>query len=667
MKKIFLVTVCSFLMMFPLVAQKSFYDAGKQYQQSENWIAAIEQYQEALRINPAFVDAWYELALCTYAIDEYSLALTYLDNAENLLINKVEAKNLKGFCLIGLQKLEEARSVFLSILKDYPNDVDARFGLAELDLFDGKISSAEEWYEAALQRQTTNRKALISLALISHELKKDAETKLYIEQAMEFHSGSPEVFYFAAYLDMLENKLTEAEGKARTAISLNKKYDPGYEILSNILFREGRYNEVVDVCDTRIASNRDLQTAWYLKALSLSKQNKIEETIKAFSDGLEISPQNEIMRSAMELYVTANTPVEDSRRKQWASYHTEKAKEALEKFYSDAALYEYQRSLRINPLDNSVRKLYAELLLRDGFPEAYLEQIKFIQKTDKSREIAEIVETYSSLTRKTLTTRWNINSFLLDKSRIKFGLYFLGNAPQLIHPEAERITTAMLADYFTSRQYFKVSANNASVEGYADAFNKARKAQQDYFGLLSFSESEREISVSLVFYSGRTGNEAFKTEVYRIGNNRYVQTLQKIVESIEDAFPVRGKIIARKDSQILVDVGLREAIEKDNKFTVVKKGRLTTADSGIGIFYNESDVYGTITITNVGEEVSQGSFVSKGFYDRINVGDEVFLVKDSPENENKDSSEADLEGQILQDLKNEPKMPMLIELIKNIK
>ena len=61
-------------------------------------------------------------------------------------------------------------------------------------------------------------------------------------------------------------------------------------------------------------------------------------------------------------------------------------------------------------------------------------------------------------------------------------------------------------------------------------------------------------------------------------------------------------------------------------FAVVPKGALKTADSEIGLTYADKDALGTLTITEAGEEVSEGEFVKSGFYDRVNTGDEVVLV-----------------------------------------
>ena len=169
-----LFAVCIFSLSGIVFAQTksalSFYESGIQKQNIEDYYGASEDFQQALQANPAYGDAWFHLSQVTYSTGDYSLALTYLESADKYAKNRNDIQNLKGLILIALGRLDDARTVFNDVLKKYPNDIEARFGLAELDLFTGSFIGAKNQYEDALKRQKDNRKALLSLALISDEL-----------------------------------------------------------------------------------------------------------------------------------------------------------------------------------------------------------------------------------------------------------------------------------------------------------------------------------------------------------------------------------------------------------------------------------------------------------------------------------------------------------------
>ncbi|MBQ3801613.1 MAG: tetratricopeptide repeat protein, partial [Treponema sp.] len=206
----------------------SLYDDAYREQQAGNYYGAVESYREALQLNPQYGDAWYNLATCVYNLGEYDLAVEYADNALRYSRRTSEIQNLKGMALISLGRMDEAKETFNAILAKYPNDIDARFGLAELKLYGGSLSSAENLYLDALKRDGKNRKALLSLALVSAEEGKNDLAEKYIRQAIEYHNGDPEVYYLASYLATKRGNLTEAERMVRSAIQINANYDRAY-------------------------------------------------------------------------------------------------------------------------------------------------------------------------------------------------------------------------------------------------------------------------------------------------------------------------------------------------------------------------------------------------------------------------------------------------------
>ena len=121
MKKLFLVFIflCfSISLGFANNSALDYFNAGKKFQQRENFTRAIEYYQEALLINPDYADAWIGLAECAYEMDEYSRALTCLETANKYYKYNLKIQRLKGFCYIGLGELEKANDIFDEILKN---------------------------------------------------------------------------------------------------------------------------------------------------------------------------------------------------------------------------------------------------------------------------------------------------------------------------------------------------------------------------------------------------------------------------------------------------------------------------------------------------------------------------------------------------------------------
>lgn len=604
---------------------RQYYEKGQEAQNSAEWYTAVEFYQEAVRLNNVYGDAWYSMAECTYALGEYSLALTYLETAEKYAKNHTDILNLTGFCYLGLEKTEEAEKIFKKVLNSYPNNIEARFGLAQLDILAGRLSGAEDLYLDALKRQQSNRNALLSVALVAQELGKTDAANSYIDQALRYHSNDAEVQYVAAWVSYMNGNLTDTEYRVRTAVNLNPNLDKAYELLATVLFRQGRLQEAIDICDFRLNRNRNLSTAWYLKALSLLRLKQPQQAYEVFESGLSIAPRDEIMRVALEQLVLDSFDIEDSRRAKWAKYHVQKAREHEKLFQAGQAEFEYKNALRLNPLDIEARTEYAAMLDRKGQQELYLEQLNFINARETvSVKMADTIEAYKSLLSDTLAVRWNVDSFYMDKVRWTIGLYPYGSESQMLHVDAGLISVKAIENQFAGIGAIDATAHEYYVS-YAEAFRCAREAGQDYFVLVETEENERELLLVATIYSGRNGTEAGKLRFYRTGNDRYSGALRRLCGDIAGMLPVRGLVIDRNADDVLVDLGTMDGVSVGTELLVVKSGQLYTQDQGMGISYDDKDVLGTIKITQVSESLAQGRYSRYGFFDRMNVNDEVIL------------------------------------------
>ena len=637
-----------------------YFNQGKKLQEQQDWYGAIENYTEVISQNSAYGEAYFKLAECFYAIDEYEIALSYLDSASKYLKNRNDLEDLKGFCYIGLGELVTAEKIFISVLSRFPNDIDARFGLAELNILKGRVSGAEKEYKQALSRQNTNKKALLSLALVSDELNNQNAANDYINQALKYHSGNAEVYYFAAYLAIKQGDLGQAEARISTAIHLKQDYDKAYKLLADILYSSGRYEECIEICKYRIALDRNQSSAWYLRGLASQALNEYENALDYWETGLSITPNDEIMRGAMELLALEITDIEDSRREDWAQYHIEKAAEYQKKFYSVQARHEYRRALRLNPMNTEARLAYAELLLSDGYKESYLSQLQFVvEQGNATQQILDTVEGYNSLLSNTLAVKWNTNPFYLDKKRWNIGLYYSEPTSELFHMDGTKIALAYLEDLFISSNTVKTEAYNSQAMDFSKAFADARKQGYDFFCLVSFSELEREVTSTLTMYSARTGKEAASWTSYRTGNDGFVYSLRYLLQNLESSLPTYGMILNRKNSDILVDIGNKDGMEINNsEWLIVKKDSIKTADFGIGISFLESDVLGTYSVEEIGEDLSSGTIKVKGFYDKINVGDFIIPVT---------SVTPVQEEPVLEAETNPVKEPLLLQLVRTIR
>lgn len=660
------------------------YNEAVELQNEESWYTASQYFIEVVNSNPAFSDAWFRLADCSYHLGEFDLAFQYLESAEKYEKNKSEIKNLKGMILLALGRTEDARQIFNEVLKQYPNDIDAHFGLAEIELYDGKFSGAENQYAEALKRQNTNRKALLSLALVCAETKRYPQSEKYLRQAMQYYSGEPEVHYLAAIIYTMKGDYSAAEKHARIAVEIRGGYEQAYELLAQIVYLQHRYSEVIDLCDYIISRNRNASSAWYLKGTAQAKLGNNEEAITTWDTGLSVNPQDELMRMMLELTAKNELDLDDARRKQWASYHLNNARQYDTRYDKAGSTYEYQRALMLDPASIPARLAYADILELNGMHELYLSQLKFVKENQDSAistELKDTIEAYDSLLNNTLAKRWKVDPFYLDKIRWNIAVFYTENTSTFNHADSDRLTALACGDIFSGVAITSVKTQVTPVSGFGEAFKNARANNFDYFIMVSLSEGQDDVSLSASMYSGRTGTETFNEKYYATGNNRFSTVLRRFRNSVLEKLTVRGKILQRNGKTVLIDLGRSENIVKDAEFKIVHRGSIKTADSGTGLFFRDDDVVGMLVVTEAGEEVSEAVITSHGFYDRVNEGDELVLV--SMPNQNSESGmdtvpNADEDGnpvvnntvkgdEIVAEIKKAVERPAIIDLLRKIR
>ena len=91
--------------------------------------------------------------------------------------------------------------------------------------------------------------------------------------------------------------------------------------------------------------------------------------------------------------------------------------------------------------------------------------------------------------------------------------------------------------------------------------------------------------------------------------------------------PIRGTVLHNASNTLLVDLGKSDGVVKGAVFDVVKKGKIKTVDTGPGVNYNSNDILGTFTVDSTNEELAEGTYKKRGFYDTLNEGDEIILTR----------------------------------------
>jgi tetratricopeptide (TPR) repeat protein len=594
----------------------------------EAWYDAAESFLELLRLNPSHAEATAALAECYYSLSEFDEALVWVKKARLLSRGSMELANLEGRILIALGQLNDASRIIGEVLARQPYNRDALFAQAELDVARGRSGDALIRYREAVRRYPGDQKLLLSLALVLGSLGQHTEAKTYIDRVLAQHTEDYRAFYYAAYLASRGDRLTEGIRYAERSLYYKNAFTPARSLLANLRYRNGQFEEAARLADEIISKNREDGIAWYLKGMAYSRMGRRTEAISVLSGAVGIRADDEFIRTALEELLITATPVENQGRRTWASWHFNRAKDFKARNLSDQALFEYRRGLRLNPYARE-RQDYAEILRLQGYPARFMEELRFMQDLGMgSQGIDDQVEAFSSRLANALYRRWQVEPLLITKRHWKIAVFSTGSQSGFYHADGASVASSYIKDLLIHDRNIAVLDTELRQLSFSSAFRTAREGGADYFLVLTVTENDRDISLKGEFFVGRTGSPAGTFSSYRTGPDRLRNAGRNIIDQLGAALPFRGELAARQAGQGLIDKGRADGVKNDNIYDIVKKGRVSVKNDGIGLVYTQGDIVGSITIREADEECSAGTLARNGFYDRIEPGDEIILQKE---------------------------------------
>ena len=607
------------------------YEQGHSAMLAEDWYGAAEHFLEALSVNPSYVESVAALAECYYSLGEFDQALSWVRKARTLSRGSTAFANLEAFIRTAMGDLAGADAIIRDVLSREPNNREASFAAAELDIARGRAGDAAVRYREAARRFPDDRRALLSLALVLGSLGDEEGARTYAERAAALHADDPRVLYYAAYLDAAAGRLDSAVKRLEAALSLRGDFASARSLLATVRYRRGEWDEAARLADAAIAADRSDVSAWYLKGLALERLNKYPEARTVLAGALAVDAEDEFARTALEGIIISTTQAESPERSRWAKYHFDRAQDYLSRNLSDQAIYEYRRGLRLDPYAKD-RAAYAEILRTLGYPARQLAELRFMQELGKAdRAINDAVETYDSLLADALYRKWGVDPVSLPSRHWKIAVVAVGVQSAAIHADSGRVAASLVKDLLVHEGNISVIDIGVSQSGFSSAFRAAREAGADYFLAVSTAESERDLSLHARLYVARTGSHAAEFSAFRTGGDRLRNAARRIVDQLSASLPFRSVLVARKAGAGLMDKGKFDGVKSGTAFEVVRKGAASPLPEGIGFSYSKADVVGTFTTTEVDEALSAGNLARIGFFDRIATGDEIVAVPVKPD------------------------------------
>lgn len=592
---------------------------------------AVELYTAALEQNPSYAEALRGIAGAYYELDEYDQALGYAERYLQNASDAAAARNLLARVQIGLGNLDRAAELYDMVLAEEPNNLEATIGTAELAVARDNPEAALARFEDARRLAPTNRRVLLSLALVHrYEGRSDAAER-YIRLALQYHPEHPLVHLLAAEYYLDAGRLDRAAREAELTLSLRPQNEDALMLRARVAFLRSRYEEAADGAAEVIGVNRGREAAWYLRAASLERLDRMEETVETLELARRAVPESEFMRLYAEQILREHRGPDDELRGDYADYHFERASRFVRENRLDRALVAYRRGLRLSPYHREGRIGFAEIFRTRGYPAKYLQELEVLASVGEDDQfLIDRIESYRSALTESPAREWGVDQFSIARRPMTVDLFLSPAQSDLRHPDGAVVYGRYLRDLMVSRERLSVPRPAALADGFAQAYGTARTSGSDYFLVAGVREDARSVRLEAELFLSRTGESVGSFRAYRTGNGRIERAAGAVVEGVAASVPLRGELLERVDDRVLLSLGALDGIEAEDELVIVREDGVMLSTEEPGYRFAESDAVGTVEVTRVDALVSEGVARRRGFFDLISEGDVV--VREPGEN-----------------------------------
>ena len=600
------------------------------------YYSAIEKYKAVLEINPDYIHSVKGLAQAYYYLGEYDEAYKQVVLARKYDKNNIELLSLEGKILLGKGEINKADEIFRTIKKKEPNNINAYFGFAETALLTGRFTESRNNYIDILTISPSNRKALLSIIILLDYQKQYSESEKYVSEALRIYNTDPVVLYIASRHYIMSGNTHLAEIKIRESILLDPDFLDAALLYSRILLSRGEYELIPEILN-RFYTHRDNNIVAYTLGRAAEKNGETDSALRFYSEAYRINPDDEISRFALENLVRSEKDINDNSRKTAAEYHYKRGKGLEERNYLNKALNSYRRALLIDPNSVKVRLAYSRLFLNRGFRSKYLSELYTLPEKERNyQSIKDDIEIQESLQSTSVSSMWKIDQFLVKKHNFDINLFYRDSF-SMIHQTGESVLSDVFNSIAGHSENIEILNSGEKISSFSEAFSESRKGENssDYFIILDFSETERLFRAECTVYSSFTGSEIGRYRIIKTGNNRIWDTLNSLMEDILEDINVYGEIIGLEFEKGLINIGSLENIKKDDEFIIIRKDRIKIDRGKIGYTFEDSDIIGSLVITETDESVSEGIVTGREMFDLVNYGD---IVIKKPEKQEKTES-----------------------------
>lgn len=589
----------------PDYSARSYYDQAVVLEKSGDTLRATDMLREALRRNAAHVPSLIMLSRLSFDALQPRLADELVTRALKLEAQNVEANILCARIAYAIKNYPTYEKCLTEAAKVKANNPDLLSLRAQSLIDNGQYALARRKIDAILRDNPGHIETHVRLARLYLKLKQfaRAEAEFRKVQSLLPDSADIAVQIARARLDALMQSApygdfsAESDAALRALDALKHAYSNNSEnfavtlMLGQLLAITGRCGEAQEYLKKLVAKDAESRsvTVYYALCDQAAASPYLAEYLKRHED-------DDLTRHQAErLLVSAQNKREQAKITRAARYHRNLARRSFDENTDAVALAELRWAEFLFPGYLGVhRDLLRHFRIKKDY-ERMADELIFLRDTTQERDYREMFEQFDAERRDLWYNKAGVAAPEKAKNPLPVHIYpFRARDPLIDHPLggvaiADRTRVALI-DYGRMRsispemstlpQAVKFSPENLRTlrQTYGDALRSEVNPHvfsRNSLALVlvgDFAELTHGVEIKAELIDAETGIRTATIEFKATGRDFLNRAAQRLANFVYTNTPVVGNILKIEESdRVLVNLGKRDGVRKDAKFSVVDK------------------------------------------------------------------------------------------------
>jgi len=289
----------------PQKAKAKYLAQGQNYMKKGQYGDAVIEFRNALRIDPRFVDAYYQLAQASLAQHNWNAAYESLEKAIALDPTRLDARLDRGRLYLAARQFGDAEADANYILKQQPSDVGAYQLLGVALNGEQKPDQALAAFAKDSELRPNDASAYIDMALVEINLHRSADAEQSLKKALAVDPKSIQAYTYLAGFYRLQNRVPEAQDILQQGAANIPNGTPLYIEWASILKAQGKSDDaeaVLDKLRKQLPNSSEVAMAigdFY------TERKQTDQALVEYRRGLSADPKNlNIKKRMQDLYLS---------------------------------------------------------------------------------------------------------------------------------------------------------------------------------------------------------------------------------------------------------------------------------------------------------------------------------------------------------------------------